>query len=509
MLGGGGEGKEAQVRLLAALGHASEELFQVFPAFLGRPFPGLFPKLLAAQHFLEIGSRLAALRAVRLVDDDGAPPGGERARTGRPAFLGHLEQLARDEWEFLQRGDDHRHRVFERLGELSRAFVDSLHDAERVFELVDRVLELLIEHDAIGDHDHAVEDPRVGGIVQGREPMRQPTYGVALAAARGMLDEVVVPHAVAACRVHQHAHRFELVVAGEDHGLRLDPAAPLVASLVCLQVDEAGEEVEQAVTLQHFFPQVRCPVGPARGIGRVPGGSGATPVEGEKVRRRARQAGRHEYRLGVHGKMHQRAALECEDRLARVAVLLVLPACILDPLARERILQLQRGHWNAVQAQRDIERLLGVWREMELAGQSQAIRGIAGCEFWIQLVRRLEVRRMKRSTIALEPVSQRRERTVGVHPLAQIAEDLLARLVAVQRLQLAPLRRLGLADEGEDPVGEDRTLAVEAVAGNGNVAVLEQMHLDHGLEGGFGVTSHAHAAILASLCSSHHTATWQ
>ena len=106
MLGGGGERKETQVRLLTALGHAAEELFQVSPAFLGRAFPGLYPKLLPAQHFLEIGGRLAALRAVRLVDDDGAPPGGERARTGRPAFLGHLEQLARDEREFLQCGDD-------------------------------------------------------------------------------------------------------------------------------------------------------------------------------------------------------------------------------------------------------------------------------------------------------------------------------------------------------------------------------------------------------------------
>ncbi|EXI72980.1 MAG: hypothetical protein AW07_02912 [Candidatus Accumulibacter sp. SK-11] len=53
--------------------------------------------------------------------------------------------------------------------------------------------------------------------------------------------------------------------------------------------------------------------------------------------------------------MHQRAALELENRLARVAVLLVLPACILDPLAGERIFQLHRGHGNAVQAQGHIE----------------------------------------------------------------------------------------------------------------------------------------------------------
>ena len=487
----GGEGEETQVRLLAALGHASEELFQVFPAFLGCALPGFFPKLLPAQHFLEIGRSFAALGAVGLVDDDGAAPGGDRSRAGLPAFLGHLEQLARDERKFLQGGDDHRHRTLERFGELSRAFVDPLHDAALVFELVDRVLELLVENDAIGDHDHAVEDALVGGVMQGGEPVRQPTNRVALAAARGMLDEVVVSHALAAGTVHQHAHRFELVIAGEDHGLRLDLASLVVALLVDLQMDEAGKEVEQAVSLQHLFPQVCRAVGPAGRVGRVSGCSSATLVKGKKVRRRARQPGGHEHRLGVHGKVHQRAAFEFEDRLARVAVLLVLPARILDRLARERVLQLHRGHRNAVQAQRDIQRLPGgARREVELAGQPETIGGVAGLELRIQAVRGLEVRRVEGSTVALETVSQRGERAVNVHPLAQISEDLLSRPVAVQRLQLRPLPGLGLADEGEDRLGKDRTLPVETDSGDGHIAVRQKMRLDHGLESLFAGALH-------------------
>ena len=484
------KGKEAQVRLLAALGHAAEQLLHVFAAFLGRTLPGFFPQFLAAQHFLEIGCGLAALGTVGFVDDDGATPGGERPRARRSAFLGHLEQLARDEREFLHRGDDHRNGVLEGLGELSRAFVDPLHDAALVFELIDGVLKLLVEHDAIGDHDHAVKDPLVGRIVQGSEPMRQPTDGVALAAARRMFDEVVVPHALAAGGVHQHAHRLELVVAGEDHGLRLDLAALIVAFLVDLQVDETGEEVEQAVALQHLFPQVCRSVGPARWIGRVSGCSGGTLVEGKKARGRARQTGGHKHGLGVHGKVHQRAVLEFEDRLVRVAILPILPARILDPLARERVLQFHRSHRDAVQAQRHIEGFFRARRVMELPGQSQPIRGVAGFEFRIQLVRRLEVRRMERSPIALEPVSQRRERTVGIHPLAQVAEHLLAGLVSVQDLQLGPLLGLGLADEGQNRLGENRALAVEALAGDGNVSVLEQMRFDDGFEGGFGSALH-------------------
>ena len=79
----GGEGEEAQIRLPAALGHAAEELLHVVAAFLGRALLRFFPQPLAAEHFLEIGRRLAALRAVGLVDDDGATPGGERARAAR------------------------------------------------------------------------------------------------------------------------------------------------------------------------------------------------------------------------------------------------------------------------------------------------------------------------------------------------------------------------------------------------------------------------------------------
>jgi hypothetical protein len=67
------------------------------------------------------------------------------------------------------------------------------------------------------------------------------------------------------------AHRLQLVVTREDHRLGLDLTALVVALLVDLQVDEAGEEVEQAVPLQHLFPQVGRAVGPPGRIGRVPG----------------------------------------------------------------------------------------------------------------------------------------------------------------------------------------------------------------------------------------------
>ena len=46
--------------------------------------------------------------------------------------------------------------------------------------------------------------------------------------------------------------------------------------------------------------------------------------------------------------------LKFEDRLALIAVLPVLPASIVGPLARERVLQLRRDDGNPVQTERDI-----------------------------------------------------------------------------------------------------------------------------------------------------------
>ena len=83
-----------------------------------------------------------------------------------PALLRHPEQLARYEGELLKRGDDHRHAAFERFGKLARAFVDLLYNTALVLELVDRVLKLLVEHHAVGHHDHTVEDSLIGGVVQ-------------------------------------------------------------------------------------------------------------------------------------------------------------------------------------------------------------------------------------------------------------------------------------------------------------------------------------------------------
>ena len=127
---------------------------------------------------------------------------------------------------------------------------------------------------------------------------------------------------------------------------------------------------------------------------------------------------------------------------------------------------------------------------MELAGESQAVGGVAGLKLGIQRMGRLEEGHTERATVALEPVPQGRKRAVLVHPLAQIAEDLIVGPDAVQPFQPGPLVRLGLADEGERLGRENRALPVEGFTGDRHIPVLEQMRFDDGLEGGFGRALH-------------------
>ena len=354
------KGKKAQVGLPAALGHAEEERFRglIFHALLCCTSPRFLPQPLASQHFLQSGGRLAALRAVGLVDHDCAAAGRQRARRFRTPLLRHIEKLMGDEGKLLQSSDDDRDRVLQRLRELPRAFVDLPHHTAPVLELVDGVLELLIEHHAVRYNDYAVEDAGVVRVVQRGETVREPCNGVALAAAGRMLHQGIVPDALATRGVHEKAYGFELVVAREDHVLDLHLASLIVAFLFHLQVYEARQQVEQAVPLQHLFPQVRSAVGAPFRIGRIAGASVAAFVERKKMCRRAGEPRGHEHGLGVHGEVDESAPLELEDGLARVSVLPVLFAGVLDSLPGEQVLQFQGGNWQSVDAQDNVEGLL-------------------------------------------------------------------------------------------------------------------------------------------------------
>ena len=68
--------------------------------------------------------------------------------------------------ELLNRGDDDASAGVDRFFKLAGGSVNLFHDARGLFELRDRVLELPVEHNAVGDYDGRVKDRLVADIVE-------------------------------------------------------------------------------------------------------------------------------------------------------------------------------------------------------------------------------------------------------------------------------------------------------------------------------------------------------
>ena len=125
-------------------------------------------------------------------------------------LLGERPHCLRDEGELLDRADDYGRPAGERLGELLRVLVDLLDDACLVLELVDGVLQLLVKHAPVGDHDDGVEDLLVLGVVEACKPVGKPRDRVGLARSGRVLDEVVAPGSMRLRVPDQPPHGVEL-----------------------------------------------------------------------------------------------------------------------------------------------------------------------------------------------------------------------------------------------------------------------------------------------------------
>ena len=145
------------------------------------------------------------------------------------------------------------------------------------------------------------------------------------------------------------ANHIELMIAGPDLGPLLPPH-PLVLLLHDLSV--VLQDVGQALAGQHFSPQV-IRLDPAL-IGRVSGAVVPSPVEGQEPRGLAGQVGA-EAHLALIDREVGYAAPEFKQRLARVAVALVLLDRIVRRLLGEAVLQLEGENRQAVDEQPDVQ----------------------------------------------------------------------------------------------------------------------------------------------------------
>ena len=452
---------------------------------------------------------------MRLVGNDGVAALFEaHAVFNRPQYKG--KSLDGDDDDGLRRLQGSRQLLG--LGAIAFLVVDAPYYAVGVFKLVDRVLQLRVQHGAVSHHNHRVKLLLAVKLVQRRELVRHPGNRVRLARTRAVLNQVLLPRPLAARRRQQLAHRIPLVVAREDHAFSSVLAAFPVFFVLNLQVHKAGEDVEQLVRQQHLVPQVIG--GVAVDVVRHIVARAAIVrafVKGQKVGVLPLQLGCHVHLVLAHRKVHQRTALEAQQRLCffghrvyRQTRGLVLFDGTVHPLF-EFTLELQGGHRHAIDKQHQVNapcfcfgaRLgkVSIRRPRavhQLRHHTQAVLGVAVQGVWVQVVLGLELAQRQTRIAVAQLVAQHTQRAkaaavfvrgirVGLAQLrGKQLQKLLLRILGVVGAKLLPLRVLCLLHKAQRIFGVQGQFAVVLVRRAEQPAIGLQLTNDVVLEDAFG-----------------------
>ena len=124
-----------------------------------------------------------------------------------------------------------------------------------MLELVDGILKLLVKYHPVGNHNDRIEYLVVVPSVEARQSVGQPRYGIALSAARRMLDEVIVTGPFRVNLRDEFSHHIELVIPRKYHGFLLYFFI-LYLPLLHLKVHETGDYIQKGVPLPDVFPEI-------------------------------------------------------------------------------------------------------------------------------------------------------------------------------------------------------------------------------------------------------------
>ena len=142
--------------------------------------------------------------------------------------------------------------------------------------------------------------------------------------------------------------------------------------------------------------------------------------------------------LGIDREVRETPAVG-QQRLAGIAVGLVLPDRVLDGLAGERILELGREDRDAVQKQHHVEALLVPGAVADLAGDCEEVGGVQPPRLLVEPARRAEVREPERATHVLHAAPQDVEGTAAFDFQREALQEPLPDLRAVMLREPPPL----------------------------------------------------------------------
>ena len=227
-----------------------------------------------------------------------------------------------------------------------------------------------------------------------------------------MLNQIVDTDAVLTYISYDLTHHIVLVVAGEDHLFLGDSFGNAVLDdflFFLHKGDKAVDEVEQAVTLQHFLPEVAC--GIAIGILGIACTASHTSTIGALVERQEvslsiRQLGGHPCFVKVNGKVDQEAVIQAERKFFGAAVILKLVDGTDIVLPGQLILQFQSNNRNTVHGKHHIDGVGVCHRITELTGAAEDVCFIAFSINGVQIRLRLKEANLQFATHVLNAIAQ-------------------------------------------------------------------------------------------------------
>ena len=306
-----------------------------------------------------------------------------------------------------------------------------------------RVFDLLVQINSVGNHDHRIEELLTGITLQPHQLMRKPGDGIGLAGTGGMLDQIPAANAIAFCVRKKRSDDSKLMVARENLLIAFRTGV-LVHFFNYLGI--ILNDVRQRVFLKNMLPEV-IRLYSVR-IRRITGTIAVAHVEGQKPGFVPLQFGAHPNFTVIHRKMHD-AALERKERLGRAAVILILLDRILIILLGQLVFQFHRDDGQAVQKDADIKRQqrieLGV---LQLPCNTEYIFRVQGCSIRI-LCRRTDIKQIQLQMLIAHTFPQQFNHAVRLQLFIQLLEEPIFFQIIVQDAQLRQLFRLRILQEAK------------------------------------------------------------